>query len=178
MLPLRPIRLHRSCIAALCLFLMGSAVALASQTDPFLELQEARAISGPTRSVVQLTASFPDQDLVQLAYPLQVLIRVVGAGDDYVRYDLSAGAFVGSSPDLRDGLSADEALALLDEGTAVMDARVTLVGPGRIELQLPQAFPEGAAEAQLFVENEGEAILSNAVPLTIPPRVPLARGAE
>ena len=81
---------------------------------------------------------------------------------------------MGNSPDLDDGLSSAEALALLGQGSPALDAHIVLVGRARIEVQLPAAFPKDAAEAQLFVVDEGETILPNALALTIPVLVPLA----
>jgi len=149
------------------------ALVLASITDPILFLEIAHASSGLTRSSVQLTGSFPESALVELAYPLQVLIHGAGPGDVYVRYDLSNGAWQGSSSLLRGGLSPAEATLLVSEGTSAPDARVLFVGAGRIEVLLPASFPIGDAEAFLFFVDGGGAVVSNPLSLVIPPHVPL-----
>jgi len=152
------------CGLAATLACCAGAPALATPTDPTLVLTAAASAAGGAGRVLRVDGSFHAQDLVQLAYPLQVLVR---AGTLYVRFDLSDGAVIGSAPQLADGLQADEAEALLDEGAPAPDARVLFLGLGRLELALPASFPAGPAEAQLFVIDEGEAILSNPLPVVL-----------
>ena len=149
------------------------ALLLASITDPDLFLQDARASSGSARSSVQLTGIFPEAALVQIAYPLQVLIY--DANDFYVRYDLPNGASQGSSVLLQGGLTPSEAIFLLSEaGTPAPDAQVLFVGAGRIEVLLPTSFPIGDAQALLFfVDAEQDAVVSNPLSLVIPALVPV-----
>jgi hypothetical protein len=153
--------------------LLEPALLLASITDPDLFLQDARASSGSARSSVQLTGMFPEAALVQIAYPLQVLIH--DANDFYVRYDLPNGASQGNSALLQGGLTPSEAILLLSEaGTPAPDAQVIFVGAGRIEVLLPTSFPIGDAQAQLFfVDAEEDAVVSNPLSLVIPALVPL-----
>ncbi len=138
-------------------------------TDPTLALSEVSAESGTSLRLVRLVGVFPSQDLVQLAYPLQVLVRETGTGTGYVRYDLASGAFVGQSADLVDGLDPGEAAALVGEGTAAPDAGVAFLGRDAVEVLLPASFPAGPAEAQVFALDAvgGPPILSNAVALTV-----------
>jgi hypothetical protein len=138
--------------------------ALATPTDPTLALTGAGFAGGAIHRVVRVDGSFQAQDLVQLAYPLQVLVH---AGASYVRYDLSAGAFTGTAAELADGLQAGEAPGLLTKGTAAADAQVLFLGLGRLEVSLPATFPAGPAAVQMFVIDEGETVLSNAVPVSI-----------
>ena len=154
--------------------LLEPALLLASITDPVLFLQDARASSGSTRSSVQLIGDFPEGDLVQLPYPLQVLIHDAGANDFYVRYDLPSGASQGNSALLQGGLTPSEAILLLSEGgTPAPDAQVIFVGAGRIEVLLPTSFPIGDAEALLFFVDASGAVVSNPLSLVIPALVPL-----
>jgi hypothetical protein len=147
-------------LGAFCL----TSPALATPTDPTLVLTAAAAATGTGHRVVRIDGSFHAQDLVQLAYPLQILVRV---GTQYVRYDLSAGAVSGVAAELADGLQADEAEALLGEGAPAAGARVLFLGLGRLEVALPASFPAGSGEAQLFVIDEGEVVLSNALPVAV-----------
>ncbi len=135
----------------------------ATGTDPELALHSAVAQTGTTVRVVRLMGYFPADDLVQIPYPLQVVVHEAGGGQ-YVRYDLSGAAVSGMAPALADGLDAADALALLGEGAPSPDATVLFLGNSRIEVRLPASFPTGGAVAQLFVLYKGEAILSN--PLT------------
>jgi hypothetical protein len=149
------------------------ALLLASITDPILFLQDARASSGSTRSSVQLTGNFPEAALVQIAYPLQVLIY--DANDFYVRYDLPNGASQGSSVLLQGGgLTPSEAISLSSEaGTPAPDAQVLFVGAGRIEVLLPTSFPIGDAQALLLFVDAGGGVVSNPLSFVIPAHVPL-----
>ncbi|MBW2315944.1 MAG: hypothetical protein JRH10_17375 [Deltaproteobacteria bacterium] len=113
--------------------------------------------------MVQLEGSFPDADLVQLAYPLQIVVRETTSGAGYIRFDLSGAAVIGSAAELADGLDPDEALALLGQGSPEPDAQLVHLGLRRLEVLLPASFPAGGAEAQLFVVDEGEVILSNPI---------------
>jgi len=156
-------RVAARCALALAACCAGPA-ALATPTDPTLILTAAASAAGDGGRVLRIDGSFHAQDLVQLAYPLQVLVRM---GTAYVRFDLADGAVTGSAPELADGLQAGEAQGLLGAGTPAPDARVLFLGLGRLEMALPASFPAGAAEAQLFVIDEGEAILSNALPVVL-----------
>jgi hypothetical protein len=64
-------------------------------------------------------------------------------------------------------IQAGEAQGLLGAGTPAPDARVLFFGLGRLEVALPASFPAGAAEAQLFVIDEGETILSDPLPVLL-----------
>jgi hypothetical protein len=145
--------------AALC-----ASSALATPTDPTLVLTGAASATGDFARVVRVDGSFHAQDLVQIAYPLQLLVH---AGATYVRFDLANGAVSGVAPALADGLQAGEAEALLAQGTPAPAARLLALGLGRLEVTLPASFPAGAAEVQLFVIDEQEAVLSNALPVAI-----------
>ncbi len=155
-------------LAALLAVCVSASVATGTGWNPTLALSDVVAEVGSTARSVRLSGEFPADDLVQLRYPVQILIRETGVGAHYVRYDLSAGAVTGVAPELADGLDATEALALLAMGTPSPDARVSFLAEGRIEVLLPASFPSGAAEAQLYVIEEGQTILSNSIPFDLP----------
>ena len=156
---------------AWALLLLGivfaSVRAGAISTDPTLILTRAIADVGASERIVRLEGVLPAEDLVQLPFPLHVLVRETQLGTDYVRYDLSSGAVSGSSPALLDGLDSGDVAALVLEGSASPDARVVLLARDRIELRLPDAFPWGSAEAILFIIHEGTPILSNPISFEI-----------
>ena len=147
--------------------LLSPALASGSPTDPVLALTAARSARGAGPILVQLEGSFPGADLVQLAYPLQIVVRETTSGAGYIRFDLAGGAVVGSAAELADGLDPDEALALLAQGTPEPDAQLVHLGLRRLELLLPASFPAGGAEALLFVVDEEEVILSNPIAFEI-----------
>jgi hypothetical protein len=157
-------------IVLLCLLVslgaMLSLPASAISTDPALMLTRVSADAGASIRVVRLDGVLPAEDLVQQPFPLQVLISERG-GSEYVRYDLSMGAVVGSSAALIDGLEPAEVPALVSEGSPAPDARVVMLGRERIEVRLPDAFPAGPALAVFFTIHEGTPILSNAVAFEI-----------
>jgi len=171
-----PIRAERPCgftavlrgpLVFLAALLAAVPIATGTGTDPTLALTGVSVEVGATVRAVRLEGEFPADDLVQLAYPLQILVRETAPGSRYVRYDASLGAFTGVAPELSDGLAPDEALALLGQGSPSSDAKIVFLGSGRIELVLPALFPPGAAEVQLFVVEAGEVVLSNPLPFAV-----------
>ena len=150
----------------------ASVPAGAISTDPVLILTRVTADVGASSRIVRLEGVLPAEDLVQLPFPLHVLIRETQLGTGYVRYDLSNGAVSGSSATLSDGLDPGDAAALVLEGSPAPDARVVLLARGRIEVLLPDAFPSGSAEAVLFTIHEGETILSNPISFEIEAAAP------
>jgi hypothetical protein len=166
----KPRRGRRGAALLLGASLALAAAAAATPTDPTLALTGATAAAGAAGTaarMLRIEGSFQADDLVQLAYPLQLLVRETTTGTTYVRYDLSSGAVTGSSAALADGLQAGEVNALLGQGTAEPAARVLFLGLGRLDVALPPSFPGGPAEALLFVVDEGETILSNPIPLAV-----------
>ncbi|MFQ5415412.1 MAG: hypothetical protein ACE5FL_00040 [Myxococcota bacterium] len=165
---MRP-RFARTALAPLiaALLLLVPSIGAGVSTDPVLVLSGARAEVGVSARLVRIEGVFPAQDLVQQAFPLQILLRETTTGSGYVRYDLSGAAFIGSAPEIADGLDAAEAVALLGQGAPAPGAEVLLLARDRIEVLLPVSFPSGPAEAQLFVIDATAPILSNPVPFSV-----------
>jgi hypothetical protein len=166
----RPRRARRGASLLLGAGLALAAAAAATPTDPTLALTAAAAAAGAQGTAVRtlrIEGSFQADDLVQLAWPLQLLVRETTSGTSYVRYDLAGGAVTGTSAALADGLQAGEVPTLLQQGTPAPSARVLFLGLGRLDVALPSGFPGGPAEASLFVVDEGQTILSNAIPLAV-----------
>ncbi|MBW2290735.1 MAG: hypothetical protein JRG94_00335 [Deltaproteobacteria bacterium] len=141
----------------------------AGPTDPTLVLSNGLAVSGSSR-LVRLHGVFPGDDLVQVAYPLQLLVRSLVDGTSYVRYELATEVLVGTDPALADGLDPADVPGLLAAGVPSPDGAVVFLSSDQIDVLLPASFPVGGAEAQLFVLEPGEtvAILSNALQLQVP----------
>ncbi len=156
-------RASTGALAAL-VFVVGTGRAIAAITDPKLAIRSAVAESGVSTRLASVDGSFPHDDLLQQPVPVQL---IVFNGASYVRYDLSGDALAGSDPALLDGLDAQDAESLLRAGAPDPTARVVSVAPGRVEAQLPDAFPSGRAVAQMFIVHEGDVILSNPFPLDV-----------
>ena len=155
---------HRGMFASIMLVAMcvASPPATAISTDPVLILTRVTADAGASRRLVKLEGVLPAEDLIQVPFPLHILVRRAG-GSEYVRYDVSNEAVSGSAAALLDGLDPGDVAALLLEGSPAPDARVVMLARDRIEVLLPDSFPSGTAEAVLFTVHEGSPILSNAV---------------
>lgn len=167
--------LKRVCVVALAIAAVLQCLAPsagAGATDPVLAIHAATVQAGARSVVVVVDGAFRGADLVQISYPLQVLVRVLGGAGHYLRYDLVAGPFAGEDASIGAELSAAEAASLLLAGTPEPDARVIRMDPGRLVLALPPRFPSGDAEVQLFVADGGTVLLSNAWPLEVVEIVP------
>ncbi len=159
---------HRGWFATILLLgiLAASFPVSAISTDPTLILTRVTADAGSSTRLVKLEGVLPAEDLVQLPFPLQILVRH-RQGTEYVRYDVSSAVVSGTSSALLDGLDPGDVAALVLEGSPAPGARVVSLGRDRIEVLLPDAFPSGPAEAVLFTIHEGTPILSNAVSFRI-----------
>ncbi|MCA9513059.1 MAG: hypothetical protein KC560_20280, partial [Myxococcales bacterium] len=154
-------------LVAMALVATAPAAARATPTDPVLAIYAARAARGDARTRIQLAAVFPQQDLVQIPYPIQVVVWDGVGGAQYVRFDLSDGAFEGSHAGLADGLDPADATALASAGAPSATARHVLVAKGRIELELSTAFPLADARVRIFVIEGGSPVLSNEMPVDV-----------
>ncbi len=158
------------CIAgAILTALFMSTQSWAGPTDPALAVASA-TVSGGSSRVVVLRGIFPSDDLVQTGYPLQLLVRSLGNGTSYLRFDLGLQVLEGNEASLVDGLDAADVPGLLASGTPNPFARVIGLGPRRLDILLPASFPSGAAEVQLFVLEPGDTVpvLSNPFTIQVP----------
>lgn len=153
-------------VLAAALF-VGSATVRAISTDPVLVLSRASAVSGVSERIVRLEGTFPAEDLVQVPFALQILLRETTTGTQYVRWDISQGVFSGTAPELADGLQFAEVLSFSTQGVPTQGGDLVLLARDRIELRIPNGFPDGPAEAALFTIYEGSPILSNALTFVV-----------
>ena len=153
-------------VFAIALLLAVASSGSATPTDPFLALRNATVL--PSSSpLLRVEGSFHADDLAQVPFPLQILVRSLASGTTYLRVDPFGTAFQGDDGALGDGLQLADVAPLLDAGTAHPPVSIIELSQDRIDLVLPDWFPSGAAEVQLFVWNEGDPVLSNALPIKV-----------
>lgn len=146
-------------VAALVVHPVGAAI-----TEVELSLSSVRAVPGNGVVLLRFEGGLLGDALVQIDYPLHLVVWERDTGS-YVRFDVAVGAFAGSAPQLVDGLSAAEGLALLAEGTVLPGTKVAYVGEGRIDVLLPAGVLNGPLDAVAFALYEGEALVSNVAPV-------------
>jgi hypothetical protein len=138
----------------------------ATPTDPFIALRNVTVVDG-SPTILRVEGSFHSEDLAQVPFPLQILVRELTSGTQYVRIDPMAGAVKGDDPALSDGLQIDDVAGLLAGGSPEPAAQVVELSEERIDFVLPDWFPLGPAQVQLFVWNEGDPVLSNPLPVAV-----------
>ena len=153
--------------AALALVVaLGLAVsaARASQTAPALGLTAATLVTGSGGILLVLDADFPQADAVQQEIEIQIFLREAMPSARFLRAPLTGGALRAEVEALASsGLDAQTVDAVLSATGTPVAVEVAHLGPRRIELLLPPGFPEGAAQAQLFMIYRGEPLFSNPV---------------
>ena len=160
-MPLRT--LVRDCVWLLALLIgVAPAAGEASATDPTLALTRVSSVKGQAGRLVQLVGVFPAEDLIQRAHPIEVLIV---RGTSFARFSLAGGVWVGSAPELADGLDASDWPAVLAASAPSATGRIASTGGDRIEVMLPSAHPGGIATAQLFLERP--LVISNAITFSV-----------
>jgi hypothetical protein len=163
----RILRIIRAGRRATLVALLLAAPGAATPTDPTLALADVAAHAEGGPRLLRLDGSFQALDLVQLAWPLQILVRETTIGTGYVRFDVVTGPVTGTAPSLANGLDAADVPGLLASGSPSPDGALVFLGVTRLEVLLPATFPAGPAEVQLFVVDEGEVVLSNPLAVTI-----------
>jgi hypothetical protein len=153
-------------IAVALLALSFPASVRATPTDPFLALRNAVVIGGPTQ-VLRVEGSFHADDLAQVPFALQILVRDLTSGTVYLRIDPFGVAVHGDDAALADGLQTGEVAGLLAGGSPEAWIEIVERSADRIDLVLPSGFPSGPAEIQLFVWNDGDPVLSNTLPVQL-----------
>ena len=155
--------------------LMGLLPLLASAaiTAPALELVQVQTARAPSGVWARFDGSFPTEDLIQSPLEIQILVRNLASGAQFVRFELAVGEFEGSSDTLLDGFGLEDIDAVLAASQPSAAApRLLGLASNRIEVLLPPSFPAGLAEAQLFLLYRGERLLSNPISFVVPEAQP------
>ena len=147
-------------------------VASAAITAPALELVQVQTARAPSGVWARFDGSFPTDDLIQSPLEIQILVRNLATGAQFVRFELSVGEFEGSSDTLLDGFDLEDIDAVLAASQPSAAARLLGLASNRIEVLLPPSFPAGLAEAQLFLLYRGERLLSNPASFVVPEAQP------
>ena len=158
--PLRSSFRSRLLLLALLSVWWIPATGSSTPTDPTLAISDASALGKGGPRLLRIEGAFQALDLVQLEWPLQILVRETTTGTTYVRFDVVLGPFSGDASELANGLDPADVPGLLAAGTPA-DGDVVFLGERRLEVLLPVSFPAGPAEVQLFVVDEGDVVLSN-----------------
>ncbi len=161
-------RLRAAGIAALVSGSLAPHASTAAITAPALDLVRVQADRAPSGVWARFDGSFPTEDLVQSPLEIQILIRNLASADRFVRFELSVGAFEGSSEALLDGFEIGDIDAVIAASRPISSARLLALATNRIEVLLPPEFPSGPAEAQLFLLYRGERLLSNPMSFVVP----------
>jgi hypothetical protein len=151
-------------VAGLLLAAAERRPAGAAITAVELSLTSVRAFSGENALLVRYEGGLLGRALVQTDYPLHLVVVEHGGGD-YVRFAVASGAVRGTAPQLVDGATSEESLALLAEGEPLPGAELIFVGDGRVDVRLPQGVLSGSLDAFAFALYEGAALVSNTLPV-------------
>lgn len=157
----------RALLALLLVAAWPGPASIASPTAPALELSRADATRGRVGVLVRVEGVFPDADLLQQAYELQLFVRETTSGTRFVCVSLPNGVLVGEADALANGLDEESVWEMMEAARPSAEGRVLLLAPGRIEALLPPSFPSGPAEATLFVIYQGDPVFSNPVRFAI-----------
>jgi hypothetical protein len=124
-------------LAIVCSATLAPPVANAGSTDPVLVVGHASMHGDPSR-VLELVGSWGFDDMLQLDYPLSV---VVHQGSSYVRYPFGGPAVSGTFAGLSDGLTAGEIAGLEASGSPSASAAMSRLALHEMTLALPPGFP-------------------------------------
>jgi hypothetical protein len=134
--------------------------AWAGSTDPVLVIGQAVANGGSPSRVVDLLGSWGFDDVLQIDYPLNI---VVSQGTSFVRYPVGDMPVAGTFAGLADGLATGEIAALEATGSPTTDALILRLALHEITLALPATFAPGTVDVILYTSLPGEGtFLSNA----------------
>jgi len=147
-------------IATACLFALATAApAQAGSTDPVLVIGQATAGGGSPSRIVDLLGSWGFEDLMQIDYPLNI---VVSQGTSFVRYSVGDAPVAGTFAGLDNGLTIAEIPSLEATGAPTASASIARLALHEMTLMLPNTFAAGSINVVLYVSLPGEGtFLSN-----------------
>jgi hypothetical protein len=132
---------------------------MAGSTDPVLVIGQATASGSPAR-IVDLLGAWGFDDVMQIDYPLNVVVR---QGTSFVRFPVGDAPVAGTFAGLSDGLTTAEIGALEAAGSPSSDAAIVRLAAHEMTLALPASFAAGSVEIVLYTTVPGEGVfLSNA----------------
>lgn len=142
--------------------------ATASGTSPPLAIQSVEVdYTKEDGTLVRVDGTFPFEDLIDLPYPLQLLVR---KKEKFLCFSVPWGPMGGELEelkDLKDGLTSEVVDLIGIFAQPDSEAKIVSVGPKRMEVLLPPDFPTGDAKAQIFVMYLGAPLFSNPVAFKI-----------
>lgn len=121
----------------------------AGSTDPVLVIGHATASGGSPARVLDLLGSWGFEDVMQIDYPLNIVVR---QGSTFVRYPVGGTPVSGTFAGLADGLSAAEIPALEAAGSTASSASIARLALHEMTLALPPVFAAGDVEVLVYVE--------------------------
>ena len=140
-------------------FALLASSSFASPTAPDLEIRSASLLEVGAIRQLSLVGSFHYDDLVQVAYPFQLVVYTESG--HFVLYDLSGGTYTGEDPGIGDGIDLHDAQRLLRHRGRKADAGVVSMTPDALGLRLPATLPRESLTVQIFVEDQGRIVFSN-----------------
>lgn len=154
--------------ATVLLLIAAGMPASAGRTDPDLFVTSVMSATVGSTVLIRFEGALLSQDLIQLSYPLQLVVWEPPPSSAYVRFDVTAGAVRGVAPELDDGMSPADALGLMGATTTpVAGAAVTRIAADGIAVTLPAGVVGGPVQGAAFAIDQGQAIVSNAVAFSI-----------
>lgn len=150
---------HCLLLAAAVALACSAGTARAGSTDPVLVIGQATASGGSPLRLVDLLGSWGFDDVMQIDYPLNV---VVSQGTSFVRYPVGDVPVAGTFAGLADGLAAGEIASLEAAGSPTTDAQILRLAQHEMTLALPATFAAGDVSIVLYTTVTGEGtFLSN-----------------
>ena len=156
---------RRALAAVLLLEFLAAPLAGATMTAPPLEVTRIEVVSGGVGTLLRVHGTFPDREIIQVPYPLQIFVRDTVSGTQFVCFSVPYGVSRGDSSLVANGLDPEAALAMMEAGSTHThgddDGRIVQVGAGFIDVLLPPDFAPSDGEVQLYVVYQGLPLISS-----------------
>ena len=148
-------------LLALSFVLAGGRPSCAGSYDPVLVVGQAITTGATAPTAVSLTGSWSYDDILQVSFPLNI---VVSQGNTFARYPVgSSSAISGTFSGLADGLTAQEISSFEAAGSADPQAMLVRLTTHNVTLALPPIFAAGPLKVMLYVNLTREGILMSNV---------------
>jgi hypothetical protein len=144
-------------LALAALAMLAPRIAAAGSYDPVLVIGQATVSGGAPPTLVTLTGAWSFDDIVQVDFPLNV---VVSQGSTFVRCSVGAASCrSGVFAPLADGLVSSEVDPFEAAGADAPASRITRLTSHQITIALPPVFDSGPVEVRLYAKLQREGVL-------------------